>query len=75
MGPPSSSSSSTWESSVLGLQKSDLFTEGLKLVGGNMSLQRLHMEYSDLLKKKQEDAERTKASGEGGAMEIEEIFS
>lgn len=49
LGPVHKSSSSSWESTVLGLRKRDLLTEVLPVIGQNLRFQRLFTEYQDQL--------------------------
>uniref|UniRef100_A0A8C1SRN6 Protein HIRA n=1 Tax=Cyprinus carpio TaxID=7962 RepID=A0A8C1SRN6_CYPCA len=49
LGPVHKSSSSSWETTVLGLRKRDLLTEVLPVIGQNLRFQRLFTEYQDQL--------------------------
>ncbi|MCI4392934.1 hypothetical protein PGIGA_G00151660 [Pangasianodon gigas] len=49
LGPVHKSSSSAWESTVLGLRKRDLLMDVLPVVGQNLRFQRLFTEYQDQL--------------------------
>ncbi|XP_078082976.1 protein HIRA isoform X2 [Mustelus asterias] len=49
LGPVHNSSSSQWESTVLGLRKRELLKEMLPVIGQNLRFQRLFTEYQDQL--------------------------
>ena len=72
-------SGSNWKPEVMGMNKLELLREALKIVAGNVGLQRLHMEYHDQVVKRSKtttetDDSKAGAAGDATAMEIDNIF-